>query len=190
MQFSFSFSFSFIFSDFWLFGGWGGFVCQRIRKITKQKQAVYLHHFSQMAVSSVIIFLPTNLSLANARNRILTSIIHRWTFDPVTYSSFCVLSVAMHFEVTTVPFRVTGTPILRNWHVMVTTVLGVNMQSYSKGQVVFKILVKNFKQNQMIIHASKKKKSFLKPIILHKYLITLHRNKSTGMEIKTYVYSG
>lgn len=64
----------------------------------------------------------------------------------------------------------------------------MNIQSYSKGQVVFKISMQNFKKNQ-IIHASKK--SLEKPILLHKYLLKLHKKaiESTGTQIKSYVYS-
>ncbi|CAM9629124.1 unnamed protein product [Bubo scandiacus] len=73
-------------------------------------------------------------------------------------------------------------------------VVVVNIQSYGMDQVV-KILVQNFKHKQIVIQASKKKKKkkkkFEKPILLHKYLIKLHKNvtESTGTQIKTYIYS-
>lgn len=66
----------------WLFGCWGfvclfsclvlvfvcSCVCEEIRKITRQKQRAYSHHFRNVAVSTVIIILPTHLFLAKAKN--------------------------------------------------------------------------------------------------------------------------
>lgn len=87
---------------------------------------------------------------------ILTSIIYRWTFHPMTYSSFNVLAVAMHFMMTATLFSISSTLIIHNWPVMVSKEVVVNIQSYSKAQVVFKISVQNFNQNQIIIDTRKK----------------------------------
>lgn len=126
-------NFFFLLSVFWVLGG--VFLYQGIRKTTKQKQAVYLHHFKHMAVSNVMVFLPINLFLANVRNRILTSTVQRWIFDPMTYSSFYVLRVVTHFKATATLFSISGALILHNRPVMVTKDVPENIQNYNKGQV-------------------------------------------------------
>lgn len=102
---------------------------EEIRKITRQKQGAYSHHFRNVAVSSVIIISPAHLFLANAKNCDTESIIYRWTFDPMTYSSFNTLAVATYFMVTATLFSISSTLIIRNWTVIVSKVVVENIQS-------------------------------------------------------------